>query len=439
MANTITNFLVGIGYDYDTRGQQEIASGIDSLQSKALQFGAVVAGAFGIRALTTDFARSRDELGKFAEVFGVSADDVNAFGAALTREGGSLDSFVSQLSNLERLRAGILAGDAGFIGAAGRAGIDTTGLVNAQDATEAYLALADEFVNLSRQERLNAAEALGLDEASIRLLSRGREGVEALVEAQRRIRPVSLAATSAAADFNDETADLSNNIGQFADRISTRLLPEVNNVIAGMNDWIGENRAFLSQGLDVALDVIGENFVIITGAATGLLASGLLGYLGSLGAAIPIVGAGLATLAAGLATVTGVAAAAATGVAIGSVISDNLSEDQSGFIGESVARTLAFFGNEEAQSALIANGVIEDPTLARATTPRFDISSLELAQPQTPDSFLTSNQAATQASAAQPVQVNLVLDGEVIDQRTVDVMNTQAQTAIDDIQSPVRG
>lgn len=242
MAKTISNLLVGIGFDLDKKSTDNVSSGIDSIKSKALKLGSIVAGAFGIKALTADFADAKDDLGKFAEVFGSTADNINAFGAALRLEGGTLQGFMSQLANLEKFRAGLAVGDAGFIAAAGRAGLDTQALIEAKNATEGYLTLANQFQRMTRQQRINAADALGLDEASIRLLSKGRKGIEKVVEQQRRLRPITLDMTEEAAKFNDNTQMLLDNMGAVADKFSLILMPSINEALESVNEWFDKNR-----------------------------------------------------------------------------------------------------------------------------------------------------------------------------------------------------
>ncbi len=241
MANTISNFLVGIGFDFDESGAKKVDSSIDHIKSTALQAGAAVAGAFGIKALTADFAHSYDTLGKFSEVFGLIPDDVAAMGRALQSEGGSLGSFMSQIEGIEKMRAGLLTGDADWIARAGIAGIDPSVITSAENATEAYANLAGQFQRMTTQQRMNAADALGLDEASIRLLSKGRGEFDSLVEKMRNIRPVTEEMTEEAAEFNDQWLMMSERIGHSADVASTKLLPAVNNVLDGMGDWYDEN------------------------------------------------------------------------------------------------------------------------------------------------------------------------------------------------------
>lgn len=352
MANTIGNFLVGIGFDFDKKGADQVDSSIDGIKSRALQLGTVVAGAFGIKALTADFAASNDMLGKFAQTLNVSANDVNAFGNAIQHEGGTLESFMGQLQGIEQLRAGLLQGDAEFIALAGRAQIDTTELIEAENATEAYLSLADQFQKLNSQQRLNAAKALGLDEASIRLLSKGRDEVSNIIEEQKRLRPVTEQMTKTAADFNDETQILGNNIGRMADQISTALLPEVNSIIAGTNEWFSANQGVIDQNLGSFLEPVKENFAEIAGAGALFAGSGILASFAGLAKFVPIIGTGLATIAGGLATITGVGAAGAAGYAVGSVINEQLDDTTKDHIGRTTARVLAFFGNDDAQRSL---------------------------------------------------------------------------------------
>lgn len=347
MAKTISNLLVGIGFDLDKKSTDQVASGIDGVKSKALKLGSIVAGAFGVKALTADFASAKDDLDKFAQVFGSTAESINAFGNALRLEGGSLASFMAQLSSLEKFRAGLAVGDAGFIAAAGRAGLDTKALIEAKDATEGYLTLADQFQKMTRQQRINAADALGLDEASIRLLSKGRAGIEAVVEQQRRMRPITQEMTDAARIYNDEMQDLTTNIGGFADKISSKLLPQINNVVSGMNDWIESNRELLNSGTDSFLDSIGKNVMMI-GASLGLVSAGVVATgggaavakgAGALGLSKVATAGGIASKVGGVASrAGGVGLALTAGLTIGDIIYKNFAVEIADAVDAAITR-----------------------------------------------------------------------------------------------------
>jgi len=259
MSDTLREFLIGFGFDFDTDSVREVNSSLDNVTSKALQLGAVVAGVFGFKNLTSDFAATTDMLGKFASVLDTDASRVAAFGRALEHEGGTFESFLSQLENLQRMRSGVMVGDTGFIGAAGAAGVDTSGFISALDPLEAYLELAEQFQDLSSKQRLNAAEVFGLDPASIRLLSYGRDAIEDLVGREEAMRPITPEMTAEAARFNDEMQDLQTNIGGLADIVSMELLPPINDLIGGMNEFIRENRQNFEQNVTVSANVLKWN------------------------------------------------------------------------------------------------------------------------------------------------------------------------------------
>jgi len=434
MAKTISNLLVGIGFDLDKKSTDKVGSGIDSIKSKALKLGSIVAGAFGIKALTSDFANAKDDLGKFSEIMGVSANNINAFGNALRLEGGTLNSFMGQLAGIEKFRAGFKVGDIGFLPSAEKAGIDTRTILNAKDAGEAFLSLADQFQKLSKQQRINAAQAMGLDEASIRLLSKGREAVEKVINKQKQMRPVTQAMTKAAADFNDETQDLGTNIGGFADKISVKALPQINNLIAGTNDWLDSNRELINSGIDVFLDTIGDNILSIA-AAIGLVATA--GGLGAVGKITSMVGGktGLpgATKAGGLASKAGRGAGALGlgilafegGQAIGREISENLSDDINEAIGGTIAHALARFGFSEAERAIN----------------RQDFTAVDRAKEDRSTQVNKTQLKAVTSQRQQPIviQNTVNLDGQVIDRKVVKVVGEMADQAMQDLTSTEGG
>ena len=238
MANVISSLLVGIGFDYDKKSADQVNSGIDGVKSKALQLGGLVAGAFGAKALTFGFAASADELGKFSEVYGVMADDVKALGNVFGLAGGNLQGFMQQLSGIERMRAGLLTGDAAFIASVERAGIDTQSLIESENAMEAFLSLANQFESLSQQQRLNAAEALGLDDAAIRVLSQGRTEIEGQIAAQKEMLSITEDMTKEAAEFNDAWQNLGTSLGGISSRISSLILPSITDMVESLQEGV---------------------------------------------------------------------------------------------------------------------------------------------------------------------------------------------------------
>lgn len=416
MSNVISSFLVGIGFEYDRKSAQQIESGIDSIKSKALQLGSVVAGAFGLKELTFGFAQSADMLGKFGQTFGVSANDVQAFGNALATQGGSLEGFMSQLESLERARARIRVGDVGFFAPAGKAGIDPNAIANANSATEAYLGLADSFARMNVQERINAAEALGLDEASIRLLSQGRDAVEGLVNKYRSIRPLTGDMTNDAAEFNRNMVEAQANVQGLADRISGPLLKSINEVTSGINEWFGKNRQGIWADVDRLISE-GEDRLKKAGGISWTDFT-FWGNIGNLG---------------------------------GALRDSNVIQDTGNDIADWF---MSPFGNKSDTNSVVPSGQFMAPNpymqqINDQVVPSPYMQQIEEPAPawlyrQTPASPLMPEDqpppmSQRSSSSTQNINVSLNLDGAVIDRRVVRVVDGMAQTAIDDISSSTRG
>lgn len=45
MANVITQFLIGIGYDYDDKGERQAKAGMEAIKSSSLAIGSAIAAA----------------------------------------------------------------------------------------------------------------------------------------------------------------------------------------------------------------------------------------------------------------------------------------------------------------------------------------------------------------------------------------------------------
>ena len=418
MANTISNLLVGIGFDLDNKSADGVSSGIDSVKSKALKLGAVVAGAFGIKALTSDFSNAKDDLGKFSEVMGVSANNVHAFGAALRLEGGTLGGFMAQLEGIEKFRAGFKVGDIGFLPAAEKAGISTKTILEAKNAAEAYLSLADQFQKLSKQQRINAAQAMGLDAASIRLLSRGRKAVEQVIEQEKKRRSITIDMLKISAEYNDETQRLGDSIGSIGDQISKNVLPHINDVLKGMNSWIAANRTLIGSGIDTFFEGISDSVGLIA-ASLGLVTAGITATAG--GAAVAKAGGALglgkvATTGKVAGKVGGVASrlgavglAGAAGYVVGNITYDKLiaGTDFGDALGNAVAHSLAALDVGEARESI-----------RRA-----------------------ESNAAISKNIQKPIIIHntVEVDGQIVDKKVHKVIGEMADQAVQDLSSTEGG
>lgn len=219
---------------------------------------AAVAAAVGLaaKAAADGFSSAHLSADRFAQVYGVVAEDVINLGRTMEREGGAQDAIFGQLAALERMRAGLMVGDAEWIATAGRAGIDTAGIEAAKDSVQAYLSLADQMQRMSTGQRLNAAAALGLDDASIRLLSKGRAEIERLSKAQSSQRKITREMASLSATYSIEAKALGNNLAALSDVVAVAVLPRITSLLAGMNSLADRART-IPEYVDRARSAIG--------------------------------------------------------------------------------------------------------------------------------------------------------------------------------------
>lgn len=236
---TLRNFLVGLGLDTTEfeGGQRRVNSGLNQLRTNALQIGALAGGAFGFNQLTAGFARSVNDLDRFGRLFGALPNTLRAIGTAVTEEGGSLEGFLGTIESIERLRTGTPQQIASIFAEAGIRGVDPSIILEAENATEAYLALADVIANLPRADRLRAQEAFGLTNADVLVLSRGREEIEAFIARQTEIRPLTEEQIRITREYNKEWIELTSNVGGVADGLSERLLPVLTGLISTSNEF----------------------------------------------------------------------------------------------------------------------------------------------------------------------------------------------------------
>lgn len=396
MSNVISSFLVGIGFDFDKKSAQQIESGIDSIKSKALQLGSVVAGAFGLSKLTSGYVSEIDKLGKFGQVYSVAAEDVRSLGYALGESGGSLSDAMSQLEKLERFRAVLLTGDASIFASFGIAKGDANDIINAKDALEAYRLVAAQFERASPQERINMTDALGFDQSGLLLLSKGTGEVDRLLEKYRTIAPITKKMTDDAAEFTRQWAEAQANVQGLADKISGPLLKSINDVTSGINEWFGKNRQGIWADIDRLISE-GEDRLKKAGGMswTDFTFWGNIGNLGSIAQDTNAI--------------------------------QNVGND-----------TIDWFKGWD---------IFNKGTLYETTNPymqQIEEPAPEWLYRQKPESPLMPEDqplpmSQRSSSSTQNINVSLNLDGAVIDRRVVRVVDGMAQTAMDDISSSTRG
>lgn len=421
MSSVLTSFLVGIGWDTSgfDQGTKHIESSMGSVKSSVLQTAASIGTLTALTGAGLKFAKSTSEIDNFTRSIGVGRSDLLAFGGALQGMGGDADSAIGILTSLEQKRASILTGETGWIAPAARAGIDTNSILQATDSLDAVLRLSDQFQQLSAQQRLNAADALGFDPATVAFLSQGRDVVEATLNQYRDARPLVDGLTEASRDLTQEWSRLEALAGGIGDKVQSKLIPAITQATTVVTEFLNANK----QAIDAGIEKYGtpENIEAASVAAAGAGVSTAGAVAGSLLKRFGLTGTG--SLVAGGARLVGGA-----GIAYG------VADIASRFADEQLQQIP---GYQELDAAFTRKAYdVTGWDLSRGNVYE-GVSRESLYQFTAPDSAWTPGYGSGPKPQPTTINVNatLEMDGKVLADKVLSVVSDSNQAALDDLQS----
>lgn len=225
-----------------------------SADSAALSVGDLVSAFLALATIKTtvlDSAFRTDVIGKFSQTLGFNIEEVDAWGAAVERNGGSADSFRGAISALnDQLTDMALEGGGAAAETLARLGINAT---NAQGEIKGVFDLlpeiADSFQRISKEESFGLGKRLGLDQGTILLLQQGRVAVSDLVEQQRQLGGMTDESYKASAEFNDELSNTGRVFDALSQEANKTILPLFSSMLRGLQSlvqWMREHKEFMT-------------------------------------------------------------------------------------------------------------------------------------------------------------------------------------------------
>jgi hypothetical protein len=225
----------------------------ESAQGAALSIGDLAAAFVALSAIKSsifDTAFNTDTVGKFSETLGFNIEKVDAWGAAVERNGGSAESFRGSISALnDQLTDLAIDGGGAAAQTLARLGIDAN---NAEGGLKGVFDLlpeiADSFQNLSKEESFGFGKRLGLDQGTILLLQQGRVAVSDLVNQQMQLGGMTEESYRASAEFNDELDNTGRAFDSLAQEANTTILPFLSNMLRGLQsvvEWMKQHKEFM--------------------------------------------------------------------------------------------------------------------------------------------------------------------------------------------------
>lgn len=251
-----------------------------SMGAKALSaVGGIVAVTSAITGLISTAARI-DELGKFADLIGENLEDIDAWGGAVVRAGGSADGFRGSIKSLnEKMVDASVKGFneiTPFFNQLGISIVDVNGKV--KSTIDILPELASSFDRIGKQKALGIGQKLGLDTGTIALLQQGSSAVDKLIERQKKLGLVSNEASMISAEFNDIMADFKQVSDFTSQSLLINLVPAITWTIDKLVDlsiWARENKPIV-YGFFIGLAAVAVPSLISLAAAGWVAVAPLL-------------------------------------------------------------------------------------------------------------------------------------------------------------------
>jgi len=184
-AETIKEFLVGLGFKVDEAGLAKFSAGIASASLRVTALAAATTAAAGvIVAGVQKIAADFDQMDKLATQFRTTADAIDEFADAAGILGIKEETAVESLKNLDRAivdtsmdmgRAKAVFADLGITVK------DAAG--NLKPTTEVMAELAEKFKGMERGKQIRVMERLGLDPSLLKLFNADMVALRAEMEA----------------------------------------------------------------------------------------------------------------------------------------------------------------------------------------------------------------------------------------------------------------
>lgn len=284
---------------FSERAPRDVERGLSAIEQR---FGATFQGIFrtfiapltaalGTMGIFSQYTQTADRIGKTAARIGASAEDLQAFGEAAKRAGGSVEGFISSFESLngqiQRMQA--MGGKGRLTPILKQLGISATENGKAKDTFQILRELAGASERLGKRNFAGLARNLGLDQGTIALLQQGRVAMDELIARQRALGVYTKEDFEITAKFNDAISDLQQSFRAMAAPILQVITPALTTLAGWLTKIVQtfrEHQGFIVAGLTVIAATMSG---VLLKAATALGAA-LMPLLGPIAA---IAGLGL--------------------------------------------------------------------------------------------------------------------------------------------------
>ena len=281
---------------FSERAPRDVERGLNSIEQR---FGATFQGIFrtfiapltaalGTMGIFSQYTQTADRIGKTAARIGASAEDLQAFGEAAKRSGGSVEGFISSFESLngqiQRMQA--MGGKGRLTPILEQLGISATENGKAKDTFQILRELASASERIGKQKFAGLARFLGLDQGTIMLLQSGRVAMDELIARQRALGVYTKEDFEITAKFNDAISDLQQSFRAMAAPILQVITPALTTLAKWLTNIVQtfrEHQGFIVAGLTVIAATM-SGVLLKAATALGAALAPLLGPIAAIAA-----------------------------------------------------------------------------------------------------------------------------------------------------------
>jgi hypothetical protein len=280
MASIIDELMIKLGIDGKDakKGMQDVSNSMDSfvngMKGKLAGLTSAFAGLYAVQQTFSNYLQQGDQLLKFSRAMGLNVEEVDAWGQAVERSGGSAEGFQNSLKSLTlQLSKMATTGNSRAGKILESVGIDAGEVGRQRKAFDVLMDIADKMQGMSKEEAFGFGSSLGLGVGEITLLQQGRDGVAELVGKMKELGTITPDDTWLE-DFNDSIADVKKSFMSLMGIVFRLFGP----AMLQITTWVKQANIWLRQHAIAVKSFV----VMLAGLITALLIPSMLQFFATI-------------------------------------------------------------------------------------------------------------------------------------------------------------
>lgn len=428
MANVLTSFLVGIGWDTSDfdKGTHNIERSLQGVKVSTLAVSAAMLGVFaGVATAAVNTAQRVDQLALATNNLNTNKQFVSNLGGALKLMGGDAADALTDVKSIEEALTHFqLTGQLGKFSElplAKISGPELDTLVWSKTASQFLSNLAELIPSKDQNQRQLIQSSLGLSDATMKSIQNGSQSFEALIQHSQDLTGTISQLTDNSRKLSEQMAEFGLRMTGITNELTEKTLPGLVSFSTWVNQFVEKHRDDISGVIDTVAEHPAATTALGVGAGSAVAGS-LLSKLGlkTIGGAASK--AGIAGQIVGGATLATDATFNALETHFPGLKSFEQNVDQGARnmgLGKLVDFSDWLFNTGDAQSPTAM------PTPYKDVTPRTEEDN---------DALVKAIQAA-KVNVANQINLNVSLDGQAIDAKITEVTERANFSTIDDVRS----